>query len=76
MAPHAGRFRHPGRRVGLVRFGADQPEDLQAGLKLSGVLPQPVSILAVAAHGSDAVTVTFQDVQGTLGRVPALASIH
>jgi hypothetical protein len=35
-------------------------ENLQAGLRLSGLLPQPVSILAVAAHGPDAVTVTFQ----------------
>jgi hypothetical protein len=43
-------------------------EDLQAGLRLSGVLPQPVSILAVAAHGPDAVTVTFQDTDGVLGQ--------
>lgn len=43
-------------------------EDLQAGLRLSGLLPQPVSILAVATHGPDAVTVTFQDVDGALGQ--------
>jgi superfamily II DNA or RNA helicase len=43
-------------------------EDLQVGLRLSGLLPQPVSILAVTAHGPDAVTVTFQDVNGTLGQ--------
>ena len=43
-------------------------EDLQAGLRLSGLLPQTVSILAVAAHGPDAVTVTFQDVNGALGQ--------
>jgi superfamily II DNA or RNA helicase len=43
-------------------------EDLQAGLRLAGLLPQPVSILAVTAHGPDAVTVTFQDVNGTLGQ--------
>ena len=35
-------------------------ENLQPGLRLSGLLPQTVSILAVAAHGPDAVTVTFQ----------------
>jgi hypothetical protein len=40
-------------------------EDLQAGLRLSGLLPQTVSILAVTAHGSDAVTVTFQDARQT-----------
>ena len=43
-------------------------EDLQAGLRLSGLLPQSVSILAVVAHGPDAVTVTFQDVNGALGQ--------
>lgn len=43
-------------------------EDLQAGLRLSGLLPQTVSILAVAVHGPDAVTVTFQDVNGALGQ--------
>jgi len=46
-------------------------EDLQPGLRLSGLLPQPVSILAVAAHGPDAVTVTFQDVNGALGQKSA-----
>ena len=35
---------------------------------LSGLLPQTVSILAVTAHGPDAVTVTFQDVNGALGQ--------
>jgi len=43
-------------------------EDLQSGLRLSGLLPQTVSILAVTAHGPDAVTVTFQDVNGALGQ--------
>jgi hypothetical protein len=43
-------------------------EDLEVGLKLSGLLPEPVSILAVTTHGPDAVTVTFQDVNGTLGQ--------
>src|ERR1700737_4203934 len=43
-------------------------EALEVGLRLSGLLPQTVSILAVTAHGSDAVTVTFQDVNGALGQ--------
>ena len=46
-------------------------EDLQPGLRLSGLLPQLVSILAVAAHGPDAVTVTFQDVNRALGQTSA-----
>jgi hypothetical protein len=48
--------------------GPTRLEDLKAGLKLSGLLPEPVSILAVTTHGPDAVTVTFQDVNGTLGQ--------
>jgi superfamily II DNA or RNA helicase len=43
-------------------------EDLQPGLRLSGLLPATVSILAVTTHGPDAVTVTFQDVNGSLGQ--------
>lgn len=43
-------------------------EDLQAGLRLSGLLPQPVSILAVLPHSPDAVTVTYQDGDGGLGQ--------
>jgi hypothetical protein len=41
-------------------------EDLQAGLKLSGLLPQTVSILAVTAHGPDAVTVDEHQLMGHL----------
>ena len=43
-------------------------EELQAGLRLSGLLPHPVTILAVLPHGSDAVTVTYQDGDGGLGQ--------
>ena len=43
-------------------------EDLQAGLRLSGLLPQPVSILAVMPHSPDAITVTYQDSDGGLGQ--------
>ena len=52
------------RRRGGGNDGGYTPEDLQAGLRLSGLLPQPVSILAVAPHGPDAVTVTYQDGDG------------
>ncbi len=43
-------------------------EDLQAGLRLSGLLPQPVLIVAVLSHGADAITVTYQDADGGLGQ--------
>lgn len=43
-------------------------EDLQPGLKLSGLLPVPVTILAVTQNGPDAVTVTFQGINGDLGQ--------
>ena len=43
-------------------------EDLQPGVRLSGVLPQPVAILAVLPHGSEAVTITYQDGDGGLGQ--------
>ena len=47
---------------------ATRLEELQAGLRLSGLLPHPVTILAVLPHGSDAVTVTYQDGDGGLGQ--------
>ena len=52
-------------------------EDLQAGLRLSGLLPQTVSIVAVSAHGPDAVTVIFQDVSHHLAteRIPVAAAV-
>lgn len=43
-------------------------EDLQPGLTLLGLLPQPVSILAVLTHGSDALTLTYQGTDGVLGQ--------
>lgn len=43
-------------------------EDLHDGLRLSGLLPHPVTILAVRPHSSDAVTVTYQDGDGGLGQ--------
>jgi superfamily II DNA or RNA helicase len=43
-------------------------EDLQPGVKLSGLLPEPVTVLAVTQNGPDAVTVTFQGVGGDLGQ--------
>ena len=43
-------------------------EYLQPGVRLSGLLPQPVAILAVLPHGSEAVTITYQDGGGGLGQ--------
>ncbi|MEV6098674.1 helicase-related protein [Nocardia sp. NPDC051981] len=43
-------------------------EDLQPGLILAGLLPQPVNILAVKAHGKDALTLTYQGADGVLGQ--------
>lgn len=47
---------------------ATRLEELQAGLRLSGLLPHPVTILAVMPHGSEAVTITYQDGDGGLGQ--------
>ncbi len=43
-------------------------EELKPGVRVAGLLPEPVTVLAVASHGPDAVTVTFQGVDGGLGQ--------
>ncbi|OBY29463.1 hypothetical protein ACT18_22840, partial [Mycolicibacter kumamotonensis] len=43
-------------------------EHLQSGVRLSGLLPEPVTVLAVTQNGPDAVTVTFQGPGGELGQ--------
>lgn len=43
-------------------------DDLRPGVKLSGLLPEPVAILAVDPHGPGAATVTFKDIAGGFGQ--------
>jgi hypothetical protein len=43
-------------------------EDLKPGVRVAGLLPEPVTVLAVASHGPDAIAVTFQGVNGDLGQ--------
>jgi hypothetical protein len=43
-------------------------EELKPGVRVAGLLPEPVTVLAIASHGPDAVTVTFQGVDGGLGQ--------
>lgn len=44
-------------------------EDLQAGLRLAGVIPgQNVAVIAVQSHGSDAVELTYKTAEGELGQ--------
>jgi len=44
-------------------------EDLQPGLRLTGVIPgQNVSVIAVQPHGADAVELTYKTAQGGLGQ--------
>ncbi len=44
-------------------------EDLQPGLRLAGVIPgQNVSVIAVQAHGADAIELTYKDAAGDLGQ--------
>jgi superfamily II DNA or RNA helicase len=44
-------------------------EDLQPGLRLAGVIPgQNVSVIAVQAHGADAIELTYKTAEGDLGQ--------
>jgi superfamily II DNA or RNA helicase len=44
-------------------------EDLQPGLRLSGVIPgQNVSVIAVQPHGDDAIELTYKTAEGELGQ--------
>jgi superfamily II DNA or RNA helicase len=44
-------------------------EDLQPGLRLSGVIPgQNVSVIAVQPHGGDAIELTYKTAEGELGQ--------
>ncbi|KAA1431311.1 helicase-related protein [Mycolicibacter arupensis] len=43
-------------------------EDLQPDVRVSGLLPQPVTVVGVRQDGPDAVTVTYEDADGGLGR--------
>ncbi len=44
-------------------------EDLQAGLRLAGVIPgQNVSVIAVQPHGPDAIELTYKTAEGDLGQ--------
>ncbi len=44
-------------------------EDLQAGLRLAGVIPgQNVAVIGVQPHGSDAVELTYKTAEGELGQ--------
>jgi hypothetical protein len=45
-----------------------QLEDLVPGVRVSGVLPGVVSIIAVHPYGDSAVAVTFKDSDGEVGQ--------
>ncbi|AHK35552.1 hypothetical protein Pd630_LPD10102 (plasmid) [Rhodococcus opacus PD630] len=53
---------------GPAALGPARLEDLQPGLMVLGLLPQPVTVLAVQAHGLDALTLTYQGPDGALGQ--------
>ncbi|WP_024794483.1 helicase-related protein [Tomitella biformata] len=42
-------------------------EDLESGVRAVGIAAEPVAVLAVVRHGSDAATVTYKTADGVLG---------
>jgi len=56
-------------RYGRLLISVTKLEDLQAGLRLAGVIPgQNVAVIAVQPHGNDAVELTYKTAEGELGQ--------